>query len=342
MKIIRILFFVALSIAASPSRSQGTFDMGLSMGITNYDGDLGHDDWFKTNSTQPGVALTFRNFLKPGAYSGNYYRSVSAEARISWNRLQLDEVIPYGGREGFEMRNYGRGIGFRNDLFGLSTLLTYTHYNNPRVPLHMQPPAFFVFTGIGVFYGTPKADLFRGELDIDNRYFFWPDGTIRDAAYSGAGSQANIIEKDGIYETDLTDWYTEGGGVSSEGKLSKMGSKINIAVPVGCGIRYGINKNLTLSLEFGYNMFFSDYLDDVSDSYPTYSEIASSYPGDPVKEQLALYISDPTGLGRGGLSGNGMSPRGNPSSKDAHSYIGMEFAYKVDFSRGLQRLWGSK
>ncbi|MFM7078331.1 MAG: hypothetical protein ACKOYC_00920, partial [Bacteroidota bacterium] len=69
MKIIRTLLLVVLSISASSSHSQGTFDMGLSMGITNYYGDLGHDDWFKTNSTQPGVAITFRNFLKPGAYS---------------------------------------------------------------------------------------------------------------------------------------------------------------------------------------------------------------------------------------------------------------------------------
>jgi hypothetical protein len=206
----------------------------------------------------------------------------------------------------------------------------------------MQSPALFVFTGIGAFYGVPKADLFLGDIDINNRYHYWPDGTIRDAPHTGPSSQGNIIEKDGEYETDLTEWYTEGGDAAPEGKLSKLGSKTNLAIPIGFGFRYGLNKNLTLSVEFGYNMFFSDYLDDVSDRYPTYSEIASSYSGDPIKQQLALYISDPTGLGRGGVSGNGVSPRGNPSSKDAHSYVGLEVSYKLDFSRGVQRLWGSR
>ncbi|MFM8950597.1 MAG: hypothetical protein ACKOKB_07425 [Bacteroidota bacterium] len=337
--------FLALFVAALMShqvKAQGTVEIGMSSGITNYYGDLGHDDWFQANSTHPGMALTFRNFLKPGAYSGNLYRPVSAEVRLSWNRLQIDEAIPFGGREGFELRNFGRGIGFRNDLFGLSTHITYTYYNNPRIPLYMQPPAFFFFTGIGVYHGTPKADLFRGAVALENRYHYWPDGTIRDVAYVGPGSQGNIIEKDGEYETDLTDWYTEGGSGSGEGKLTKMGRKTNFAVPLGFGLRYGMTKQITLSVECGYYMFFSDFIDDVSDRYPTYSEIASSYPGNTNMQELALYISDPSGLGRGNPNGVGESPRGNPASKDAHSFIGLELAYKFDFRRGVQRLWGAK
>lgn len=336
-----LALFLCLQMSAVAQRS---VEVGFSSGITNFYGDLGHDDWFQVNSTQPGVAVTFRNFLKPGAYSGNFYRPVSAEFRLSWHRLQLDEVLPFGGREGFELRNYGRGIGFRNDLFGASGHITYTYYSNPRVPLYMQPPAFFAFTGIGLFYGTPKADLFNGSISMENRYHYWPDGTIRDVAYQGPGSVGNVIEKDGEFETDLTDWYTEGGSGAGagEGKLSKQGKKTNVAVPVGMGFRYGINKQLTLSMEFGYYMFFSDFIDDVSDRYPTQSEIASSYPGNTALQELALYISDPSGLGRGNASGVGMSPRGNPSSKDAHSFIGLELAYKFDFRKGVQRLWGAK
>ncbi|MFM7823422.1 MAG: hypothetical protein ACKPB3_06565, partial [Bacteroidota bacterium] len=68
--------FLAIFVAALMShqvKAQGTVEIGMSSGITNYYGDLGHDDWFQANSTQPGMALTFRNFLKPGAYSGNLY-----------------------------------------------------------------------------------------------------------------------------------------------------------------------------------------------------------------------------------------------------------------------------
>jgi hypothetical protein len=197
----RLLLSISLlSLTISPTFSQRSFEVGVAAGITNYFGDLGNESVFQTTSTQPGVAVTFRNFLGSSAYSGNLYRPLSAEVRLSWNRLQYDETKPIGNQEGWELRNYGRGIGFRNDLFGLAAHVTYTLYNNPRLPLYKQHAAFFVFTGVGAYYGQPKADLFRGEISLDNRYYFWNDGTVRDAPYNGPGSAGNIITKDGEYE----------------------------------------------------------------------------------------------------------------------------------------------
>ncbi|MFM7053866.1 MAG: hypothetical protein ACKOX7_03905, partial [Bacteroidota bacterium] len=89
----KLIAISALVLFCTNAFAQGKVEIGVAGGITNYYGDLGHDDWFQANSTQPGMALTFRNFLKPGAYSGNLYRPVSAEVRLSWNRLQIDEAI---------------------------------------------------------------------------------------------------------------------------------------------------------------------------------------------------------------------------------------------------------
>ncbi len=332
---------LALVLFLSTASAQRSFDVGISGGITNYFGDLGNEAWFQPSSTQPGVAVTFRNFLGISGFAGNMYNPLSAEVRISWNRLQYDETSPIGDRQGFELRNYGRGIGFRNDLFGVASHVTYTFYTNPRIPLHMQGAAFFVFTGVGVYYGQPKADLFRGEIDMDNRYFYWPDGTIRDAAWEGTGSAGNIIEKDGDYETDLIDWNTEGNKVKGESKKGPY-SLWNVGIPMGFGMRYGLSKNFTLSTEFGYYMFFTDFLDDVSDAYPTFAEINSYYPNDPVKQELALYISDPTGLGNSGYPNPATSPRGNPGKKDAFSYVSLELSYKFEFRKGVPRLWGKR
>ena len=90
----------------------------------------------------------------------------------------------------------------------------------------------FFFAGVGAFYGKPKADLFRGSIGLDNRYFFWSDGTLRDQPEkSGNG---NIIEKDGDYETDLTKWSTEPGQVKgSEDVSTRKYHSINIALPMG-------------------------------------------------------------------------------------------------------------
>ncbi len=333
---------LVLCLGFIPAFSQRSFEVGLSGGITNYFGDLGNEAWYQTASTQPGMAVTFRNFLGSSAYSGNLYRPLSMEVRMSWNRLQYDETKPIGSREGWELRNYGRGLSFRNDLFGLATHVTYTLYSNPRMPLYKQHAAFFVFTGVGVFYGTPKADLFRGEIDQANRYYFWSDGTVRDAPDEGLGSAGNIIEKDGEYETTLADWYTEGNDYKGEVSKKNMYNFVNVAVPMGIGIRYGISKKVTISTEFGYYMFFTDYLDDVSDEYPTYSEINANFPNDPVKQELALYISDPTGFGNSGYPGPATSPRGNPSKNDGFSFINLEVAYKFEFHKGIPRLWGRK
>lgn len=316
--------------------------MGISGGVSNYFGDLGNESWFQTSSSQPGAAITFRNFLGSSAYSGNLYRPLSVEVRLSWNRLQYDEVKPIGGRTGWELRNYGRGIGFRNDLFGTAVHVTYTLYSNARLPLHKQHAAFFVFTGIGAYYGKPKADLFRGEIDIKNRYYIWSDGTVRDAPDEGMGSSGNIIEKDGEYETNLADWFTEGDNYQGEASKKSTYNFINTGIPMGVGIRYGISKKLTLSTEFGYYMFFTDFIDDVSDQYPTYAEVNANFPNDPVKQALAIYISDPTGFGNSGYPSPATSPRGNPGKKDAHSYINLELAYKFEFRKGIPKLWGRR
>ncbi len=326
----------------TPALSQRSFEMGFSGGITNYFGDLGNETWIQTGSTQPGAAITFRNFLGSSGFSGNLYRPLSVEVRFSWNRLQYDETKPIGGRSGFELKNYGRGISFRNDLFGTAVHVTYTLFSNPRIPLYKQNAALFLFTGVGVYYGKPKADLFRGETDINNRYYFWPDGTIRDAAYEGSNSGGNIIEKDGEYETELADWYTEGTNYKGESKNKSAYKFVNMGIPMGIGIRYGLTKKITFSTEIGYYMFFTDFLDDVSDAYPTYAQVNENFPGDPVKQEIALYVSDPTGYGNGGYPGPATSQRGNPSEKDAYSYINFEIAYKFEFRKGVPKLWGAR
>lgn len=326
----RYSLFAGLLISLS-LHAQHSLDIGLAGGVTNYFGDLGNEEFFQKSSVSPGIAITARNFIAPNELSGMKYSPFNIEARLSWHRIQYDETAPVNGMTGGELQNYGRGLNFRNDLLGFSTHVSYTYYPNRRLPLYKQSVALFVYTGIGVYYGRPKADLFRGDVDIKNRYYYWNDGTIRDAAQStGAG---NVVEKDGEYETDLLDWHTEGQGTYDESNPSKkMYSPWNIGIPIAGGFRYGLNKNITLSLEFGYYKFFTDYLDDASDAYATHKQIDQYFQGDAVKQELAKYISDPTGLGTDGFVGPRTSRRGNPDLNDSYSFINIEFAYKINWN----------
>lgn len=91
------------------------------------------------------------------------------------------------------------------------------------------------------------ADLFRGNASLDNRYFFWPDGSIRDVAYEGPQTNGNVIDKDGDYETNLAEWMTEGTGYKGEGNSKSTYNFVNIGVPMGIGFRYGVSKKITVS-----------------------------------------------------------------------------------------------
>ena len=308
-------FLVFLFLFSFVSLAQKNYNIGLSVGGSNYFGDLGNEDFLQYTSTRPGATLTIRNFLNNPGNSGKKLRSIDLEARLSWHRIAYDETKPIGNNQGFELRNYGRGLGFRNDVLGLSSNITYSFYQNKAQPIYKQRAVFYVFTGIGVFYSDAKADLFNGEVDLNNRYFYWADGTIRDAdEKSGTG---NEIGKDGEFETSLRDWNTE----------NEKYSKYNIAIPYGIGLRWGISKRITLGAEFSYYYYFTDFLDDVSDSYATTAEIEANFSNDPVKQALATYITDPTGLGSSGVDNVATSPRGNPDYNDAYSYISFEISY---------------
>jgi hypothetical protein len=322
----RILLTVFLLTPIFRTEAQ-QLNLGVATGITNYFGDLGNDEFFQGSSTAPGVAVTVRNLIQPKQISGMAYSRVNLEARLSWHRIGYDETAAIGERRGTDLRNYRRGLSFRSDVVGFSSHVTYTFYPNRRLPLHRQRAAMFVFAGLGIYHAQPKADLFRGDVSLANRYYFWDDGYIHTTPQEAGGGQ--IIEKDGEYETNLMDWHTEAQGFSGENYQKNNYSPWHIGVPMGFGFRYGLNKKLNFSVEFGYNKFFSDYLDDVSDAYPTYDQINQMYPGDVNMQELAKYIADPTGFGNAGVEGPATSPRGNPQISDSYSFINLEISYNL-------------
>ncbi len=319
-----LLFALAFCTAA---QAQRTAQISYASGMVNYIGDLGNEKKFPFSSANIGMDITVRDFLNNPEKSHTLNKPFGVEMRLSWHRLQYDETQAVGGAQGAALRNYHRGISFRNDLFGISTHVTYTHYASKYRPLYKQRFAYFLLAGVGAFYGTPKADLFHGSIDQKNRYYFWNDGTIHDVSEK-SGQKGNVIEKDGVYETNLRDWHTEGQGHGTEGGRKKEYRNVNVGFPLGVGIRYGWNKNVTISAEVDYYYFLTDYLDDVSGRYATYDELKASFP-DQNKYELAKYITDPTGYGSSGEINVATSPRGNPNLADAFTYVSVEVAYKI-------------
>ncbi len=326
----KVKFSLLFFLICSAVMAQRTANIGFSGGVTHYCGDLANEEVFPFSSASPGMAITIRDFLNNPMKSGTRYSNFDMQLRFSWHRLQYDETTPIGDMKGTDLRNYRRGLNFRNDLIGTEVDFTYNIYPNLFSPLHKQKYSIFFQAGIGVFYGQPKADLFRGNQSIENRYFAWNDGTLRDQAENAQGI-GNVVERDGEYETDLRNWNTEGQGYSQESHSTSPYSNFNIGIPLGGGFRYFYNKELTFSAEFNYYYFFTDYLDDVSTRYATNEELKAAN-ADPVNYQLAKYISDPSGQGTTGFV-ESSSKRGNPKQKDSFSYISLEVSYKIAWKK---------
>ena len=320
-----LLLPVLLLAFSSPVLSQRNLEIGIAGGMTNYQGDLGnYGGAVQWNGFRPGLQVTFRDFLNnPKRY---VTRSLTTEARLGWYRIGYEESDMIRGLDVTELRNYKRGLGFRNDLVGASGHLVLNAYREPYQPLFQQRFFMTFQIGLGVYYGRPKADLFLGDIDLANRYHFWADGTVRNAPREEPTAQ--VIERDGIYETDLYEWITEGQGPVSEAGRTTRPSPWHIAVPMGAGVRYMLTRKLSVGMEFSYLMFFNDMLNNVSEHYATYDEIDATYPGNPSRQALARYISDPTGWGTNGTVTRFTSRRGNPGLLDNFSYISVEVSYK--------------
>ncbi|MBY0479387.1 MAG: hypothetical protein K2Q24_17200 [Chitinophagaceae bacterium] len=137
----------------------------------------------------------------------------------------------------------------------------------------------YVFAGIGVFRFNPYT------IDNNRKVFLQPLGT----------------EGQGLKEYPDRKFY----------------SLTQVCIPIGYGIKYKINCNLAMSVEFSQRKLFTDYLDDLSKSYADPSLIAAARGPEAARFSW-----------RGGEvpGGNPNAPvgsvRGNPREMDWYYFVG--------------------
>lgn len=73
------------------------------------------------------------------------------------------------------------------------------------------------------------------------------------------------------------DWFNL-RNLRTEGQSNSQMYKLNqISIPFGMGLKWSVTHNLTLGFEFLYRKTFTDYLDDVSKTYPNLTVQAKTY-----------------------------------------------------------------
>jgi hypothetical protein len=174
-----------------------------------------------------------------------------------------------------------RGLHFRSSVFELSGQIEFNFLPfEAGNALYTWTP--FVYTGLSFFHFNPQAE-----------------------------------NKEGLW-VNLQELGTEGQGSTSFPERTKY-PLAQLAIPLGGGLKIAVNPSFNIILEYGVRKTFTDYLDDVSKTYPLTNG------GDIADISNATYeMSDPTGTHLAG------EQRGNPDKKDWYSFVGITLSFKLN------------
>lgn len=133
-----------------------------------------------------------------------------------------------------DYRNRIRNLNFNSHLFEGSFIVEANLMGfQPRGHEKMFSP--YVFVGIGIFNFNPTTNHF--DPNLDNQTVF------------------------------LQALNTEGQGSSTFSNRPPYATT-QVSIPMGIGIKYAINSNISIGFEIGIRPTFTDYIDDVGQTYP--------------------------------------------------------------------------
>ena len=172
-----------------------------------------------------------------------------------------------------------RGLHFRSQIQELSSQIEFNFlpFETGSVLYNWTP---FIFGGISLYNFNPQAENSNGQ---------W---------------------------VDLQPLGTEGQGTTAYPDRKKY-SRTQIALPMGGGVKYTLNDRLNIMLSFSGRKTYTDYLDDVS----------TTYPGIPTEfDAASIEMSDPT------YSHSKDEQRGNDLEDDWYFYTGISITFRLNNS----------
>ena len=97
-------------------------------------------------------------------------------------------------------------------------------------------------------------------------------------------------------------------------------SRLGFAIPFGMGIKLRLSERALVSIEYGIRKTFTDYIDDVSKTYPDNPDELS---------QTARKLSDRSLEQQGAEGSNWGTQRGNSQTNDWYSFVGLTLSFNV-------------
>ena len=120
---------------------------------------------------------------------------------------------------------------------------------------------------------------------------------------------------------------TEGQGIYPDKKPYSLWQP---TIPIGGGVKFAISENLRIGFEIGIRKTFTDYLDDVSTSYPDQNDLLAA------RGQTAVdfsYRSDEIPGGDPAFPTK-QTQRGGAEQKDMYYFTGINISFRPSFGGG--------
>ena len=311
---------VALLSSALNVHSQYRWDMGATLGTGNYLGDIGGEELTRRDlifdlhvdktkfSTGAFVRHRFSNVVSVKGSFGVVFIEDADAASINRDRV-------------------ARNAHFRNRIFETSIRAQGIFWYRPNMlPYKFRRAVsgeFYGIAGLSYIRHNPQAQISRDAVKYQ---------------YSTGLITTNPNDFDYEMWYDLRPYQTEDVAYS----------KGSIAIPLGLGAAFTINKSWRVALEMIWSVTFTDYLDDVSTTYANTENL----------DDIGRVLSSPTNLDLISIMGisepevyiqnhqysaNYQSPRGNSSRNDAYGTLQLSVSKIIkNQSRFSHRNYGKK
>jgi hypothetical protein len=280
--------FIILCCSYSGSKAQVQYEAGISVGPSNFLGDLGGNmgigrGFIKDNNVEltrimPGIFFT----IIPNQF-------FNVRAAFNFGRLEgADSVID--GKGGMEEARAARNQHFRSPL--LELFVAGEFY--PTVFLEQDPEDVwhkfrpYALIGVGAFRFNPK-----GQYVDPNGNRTW---------------------------VDLKPLRTEGQGMANHPNRAEY-SLTQINIPYGIGLKYFFSDKINLSFEIVNRKTFTDYIDDVSTTYIADQDFYNYFGAGSATADIARQMANKSAFANGGNYRPSYGPgdkRGTPSNNDAY------------------------
>lgn len=217
--------------------------LGFGLSALNYYGDI---------APRPTRISTDISFTRPAL-------SFSLTHRFG-PRYQVTGAFMYGTLKGSDLETvsdkdfedngiyrYQRNLSFRNRIKEVSVIASLDLFENMATYISRVRWTPYVYLGVAILHHNPKAQVPDYQLD----------GVT---PFDNAGEWVS-----------LRDLGTEGQYSELQPTDANHGIKpyklIQPAIPMGIGVRFRVNQVFDIAGEFGFRYLFTDYIDDVSESY---------------------------------------------------------------------------